>query len=209
MHLSLDTNVVIAATVGEPDRLRGAWNLFDSREARERFITQGVVDEFLGTVEGVGRDAPGIVTELISDCLNAIRIWGDEPPTEAKLTGAGLTHPRQDRVMRFVRASFEVAGEPWSAHMAKRAIRDFERQYAVRKQVFFQSHPVYDPADSSSVTSFRLSLEPLIPNGGASWKNDCLILGQVAAVLQERRLTGEFVTEDHRHLGRHSPEITR
>ena len=65
-QLALDSNVLVAATVGPADRLWPKWKTFDAKAPASRFVPSLVLQEFYEVTEGVGSAQPGI---LPGSCL--------------------------------------------------------------------------------------------------------------------------------------------
>ena len=208
IHYALDTNVVVAATIGPADRLWSDWSRFDATEATSRFVPSLVREEFYAVVEGIGSPRPGVVDQVVSDTLIAIRLGMASPPTEIALAAAGITGNRLQKV-RLLLADFHRQSRTWDQEVARGLLREFERGYAVRKTDFFERHPVNTSLEPSACAATRLKLAPLVPNGGQSWLRDCEILAQVNHILAVGAANGHFVTEDAHHIGRHAKQIVQ
>ncbi len=207
-QLALDSNVLVAATVGPADRLWPKWKTFDAKAPASRFVPSLVLQEFYEVTEGVGSAQPGIFARLVSDTQIAIRLGGRGPPSDAALAAQRITGNRLDKV-RLLLADFIRQIGAWDSSKARNLLREFEQAYAIRKADFLGRHPVISNFDPLSCAMVQARLERLVPGGGQSWTRDCGILSQVDYILRAGSKSGHFVTEDAHHIGRHARDITQ
>jgi hypothetical protein len=204
--VALDTNVVVAAIIGPGDRLAKAWSVFDGSNRAPRFIPARVMQEYYEVVEGVGRSIPGVRDQLVSDALQAIRLGQKAQPGAQELAAAGITGNRIEKV-NLLLGDFQTRIGAWDPRQAREMLYEFEREYADRKKRFLDRHAVMDPPEGLPTVALREELAKIIPGGGKSWVRDCEIIGEIHEILVARSLSGILVTEDAKHIGRHSGKI--
>ena len=200
--LAVDTMVMVAATLGEADRLWDRWQTFDSTEPPTRFIPRAAHDEFSALVEGIGSARPGIHEEIISDASIAIIRAAPDEPNEADLSAMGLDGTRLERIRRLLPILAQTIDGGWDSIGALDALRKYESDFARRKRDFLARHFVFTPVDEARWTRLSNDILALIPAGGASWRNDCRILAQAAMHIVESDRATSFITEDRRHMAR-------
>lgn len=207
MYLALDTNIIVAATVGQPDLFWSAWVNFDRVAIRKRFVPRAAMEEFSEIVEGVGSRRTGILEQLLSDAITAIRSFGPRQPGRADLESIGIVGNQAAKVVRLFDSIKEACGNRWDSGDARELLRRYELDFALRKAEFFNAHPIYEPSDASATAVMAAGLEAIGSSRGQSWKRDCGILAQVGMIGRERQLSIEFVTEDRHHIWRLSRQI--
>jgi len=202
--------VMVAATLGEADRLWKDWRTFHGREPPTRFIPRAAHDEYSALVEGIGSGRTGVLEEIISDAAMAILLARPAEPSGANLSAIGLAGARLDRIKRLIPVLAGIFGGGWDSGKALDALRSYERDFARRKRDFLARHFVFTPADEVMCRLISSNIEALIPSGGASWHNDAEILAQAAMHKVESDQATAFVTEDQRHMSKpRSKEIIR
>jgi hypothetical protein len=196
--------VLIAATFGPADRLWGDWLHFDQTEHDSRFLTKAAFDEFALVVEGIG-GSPGIYETLLGDAIRAIRSASPMEPDASVIRRVNPERPQGlERLIVAVRAS---VGGVWNSTKALQALRGYEKEFAERKRAFLSKHRLFDPPESDELSAMFQALLNIIPAGGMSWDWDCRILSQTAAYKSSAEIEVHFVTDDQRHVGKHSGGI--
>ena len=200
VSLALDTAVMIAAVLGEPDRLWKDWRDFDKREAAPRFLPRSAPDEYSQVVDGLGRAEPGVLETVVADGARLIRAAGRNPPDKALVESLRLPLNRTARLQKLVPVLRAIAPTGWSARAALFALRAFEREVYVRKRDFRSRHPLFAASDAGTCEKKRAKLFAMIPSGGISWGFDARILAEASQHFAETGLKTEFVTDDRKHM---------
>lgn len=206
--LAVDTLVMVAAACGPGDRLWDSWNAFDQTASRDRLIARAAVREFERIVEGIGSTQAGIYEQLIGDVATSVWHCAPKFPSDAELAALGLDGNRLARVQRVLPLLRDESGD-WESNLAIAKLRAYELDFAERKRDFLARHPIYDPVDIGRRDGIAHRLALLVPDGGESWGQDCLILADSSAHSYENARPTAFVSEDRRHLQRHRREILR
>lgn len=196
--------MLIAASLGPADRLWEDWLQFDKVEPNTRFLPKAALDEFALVVEGTG-GSPGIYETLLGDGIRAIRWASPNEPDGAMIRALKALRPQSvERLIAAVRAAI---GGTWDSTKALQALRGYEKQFAERKRDFLARHRLFDPPQSNELSAKYVGLVQIIPNGGRSWDWDCRILSQTAVYKSNEAIEVHFVTDDQRHVAKHSKSI--
>jgi len=207
VYLALDTAVIVAAVLGEPDRLWVDWNDFDKRESALRLLPKSALEEYSQVVEGLGRADPGILETVVADGARLIRTAGPKAPDSTTVASLELPPNRSARLERLIPVLRAITPVGWNGHAAAAALRTFEREAFARKRDFLARHPLFVPSDAQAFERKREQLFKLIAAGGTSWAFDSRILAEASQHAAERAQKTEFVTEDHRHMSPRCPAI--
>lgn len=196
MTFSLDTSVVVTATLGGADRLWQRWLNFDKTIESKRFITPAAYEQYELVVEGLGTPDPGIFDESVYDTL---RIISRADPSVPDLSHAHALNLDDNRAGRAVRLVQEIQAElgpgGWSRMAAIARLREFEVAFATRRMDFFKRHPVVGPTDRPKADVLCDALLPINRGGGVAWRQACRIAAESSMVGQERGTDVTLVAE--------------